>query len=302
MNKIFSYKRSWQSKIVEKVIPFVLNTVDERDPDNYRKALINSQQHYEVPTKIRKKFSVHSNLKIDDQTLELLPDDGHIERTIYYIHGGGYWWQPLSQHYKMLRRLSNQNHARIIMPIYPKAPAHTANEVLSFILKNYKKTIAALHLVSSSVVLMGDSAGGGLCLSLLQLLDNTSTAPIPKHTILFSPWLDLTNSNPYMSVIQPHDPMLNIKPLAFQGIEYAGSMNPLSPIISPINADYSKLPVLHIFSGTHDILYADVKKLSEANYKNVNCYIFPKMNHVFVAIPIPEAKKALRIVSQIIQK
>lgn len=302
MNQTINYRRSWQSKFIEKLMPLVLNPVDERKDNNYKQALVYSQAKYEIPSKTRKKFKVHNNFKIDNNTLELLPDDGHIVRNIYYIHGGGYWWQPLSLHYRMLRQISNQNQARIIMPIYPKSPAHKANEVLNYIFENYKKTIAELHLLPASLTLMGDSAGGGLCLSLLQLLKNDFIHVTPRHTVLFSPWLDLTNSNKYMPFIQPSDPMLNIESLAFQGIEYAGSIDPRAALVSPINADYSNLPTIDIFSGTHDILYADVKKLSEKQFPNVNCYIFPKMNHVFVAIPIPEAKKALRIVSQIIQK
>ncbi|WP_188351067.1 hypothetical protein [Leuconostoc pseudomesenteroides] len=41
-----------------------------------------------------------------------------------------------------------------------------------------------------------------------------------------------------------------------------------------------------------------MKKLSRRDNDNVNFYIFPEMNHVFVTFPIPEAEKALNIVKQ----
>jgi len=42
------------------------------------------------------------------------------------------------------------------------------------------------------IVLMGDSAGGGLSLALAQALGPGRLAATPGHIVLLSPWLDLT--------------------------------------------------------------------------------------------------------------
>lgn len=45
------------------------------------------------------------------------------------------------------------------------------------------------------IVVAGDSAGGGLCIALLQVLRDTGL-PMPAGGVLISPWCDLTHSFP----------------------------------------------------------------------------------------------------------
>lgn len=47
----------------------------------------------------------------------------------------------------------------------------------------------------SRIVVAGDSAGGGLTISLLQVLRDTGQ-PLPAGGVLISPWCDLTHSFP----------------------------------------------------------------------------------------------------------
>jgi hypothetical protein len=47
--------------------------------------------------------------------------------------------------------------------------------------------------------ILGDSAGGGLCLSTLSILRDMEL-PMPAGTVLISPWVDMTHSFP--SVMQ----------------------------------------------------------------------------------------------------
>lgn len=292
-------KRSWRATLLEKIIRPIPLVKDERKEQNFEKALIDSETPYQLPKATQKKFNIHKVAQIDETTFAIQPQNNKISKTIYYLHGGAYWWQPSNVHFKMLQKLADENQARVIIPVYPKSPRYTADDVLPYILDNYKKTINKYHILSSALTLMGDSAGGGLCLSLLQLLEHETIAQ-PHRVMLFSPWLDISNSNTDMKSIQHTDPLLNIEALAYQGEIYSGSFKTDSPLVSPINADFSKFPPVDIFSGTHDILYADVKKLSRRDIDNVNFYIFPKMNHVFVIFPIPEAEKALNIVKHLI--
>jgi hypothetical protein len=45
------------------------------------------------------------------------------------------------------------------------------------------------------IVLAGDSAGGGMCLALLQVIRDANL-PLPAGAVLISPWCDLTHSFP----------------------------------------------------------------------------------------------------------
>ena len=55
----------------------------------------------------------------------------------------------------------------------------------------------ALHeaVAPSKIVLAGDSAGAGLCVSLLTVLRDLGK-PLPAGAVLISPWVDLTHSFP----------------------------------------------------------------------------------------------------------
>lgn len=59
----------------------------------------------------------------------------------------------------------------------------------------------ALHrpVDPAKIVVAGDSAGGGLCLALLQVIRDTGL-PMPAGGVLISPWCDLTHSFPSVHV------------------------------------------------------------------------------------------------------
>lgn len=52
---------------------------------------------------------------------------------------------------------------------------------------------------------------------------------------------------------------------------------------------------ISIFTGTHDILYPDIRRfdrLLDAKGVAHDTFVFEKMDHVFVAFPLPEARAA----------
>lgn len=73
---------------------------------------------------------------------------------------------------------------------------------------------AYLHLIApanggpaydpSQIVLAGDSAGGNLCFSLLLWLKQNNY-PLPAGVVAFSPWIDLTHSQPSYIINAPYD-------------------------------------------------------------------------------------------------
>jgi acetyl esterase/lipase len=50
-------------------------------------------------------------------------------------------------------------------------------------------------IAPENIILMGDSAGGGMCLSLLVVIREMGL-PMPAAASLMSPWVDLTHSMP----------------------------------------------------------------------------------------------------------
>lgn len=72
-------------------------------------------------------------------------------------------------------KLAQRLDARIIVPIYPKVPVgHT--EVFAKILNLYNIILEGID--SKNIILMGDSCGGNIVLSLIQLIKQHMFIPI----------------------------------------------------------------------------------------------------------------------------
>ncbi|KAK6362319.1 hypothetical protein TWF730_006014 [Orbilia blumenaviensis] len=114
-------------------------------------------------------------------------------RTILYIHGGAYFFGSVDEHRYQLQRHARKMKARVFAPRYRLAPQFPFPCGLQDIIASY------LYLLSkqpaSTIILMGDSAGGGAVASLLCICRDQGI-PLPAGSILISPWVDLTHSFP----------------------------------------------------------------------------------------------------------
>src|SRR5699024_7178341 len=175
-----------------------------------------------------------------------------------YIHGGAYVYRISRLHWNFLSRLVNELHCTIIVPLYPLAPEHTYQHTLSFIYEFYRQQVKTVER-GANMVLMGDSAGGGLALALAQLLKEKQHKQ-PEQIILISPWLDVSLSNPEVTPIEKQDPFLVRDGLIEAGKMYAGHTDTQHPKVSPLYGDLNGLGKITLFMGTHDILVADARK------------------------------------------
>lgn len=291
--------RSLSSKMLEDFGHHYIHFPNIKDPKIYKKALERSKKGFIVPKYVNDLYSFHYNHKYSN-TLERIPSGKNPTRTIFYLHGGAFWNDPLLFHFSALKKLSEDNNARIIMPIYPKAPYYNAQQALKFVEKNYRVLLSE----SDNIIIMGDSSGGGMALSFMQIMRDKK-AKLPKKAILLSPWLDITNTNPEIKNIYQKDILLgDYKSLAFQGQKYAGNLDLKDPKVSPIYGELSNLPPIYQFIGSHDIFYADVSKLqsiADKNNYNIHTYYFDKMIHVFSVVPIPEGLHSLKMIGDIIK-
>ena len=137
---------------------------------------------------------------------------------------------------------------------------------------------------------MGDSAGGGFVLSFAQYLKNNNL-PQPKNIVVFSPWVDISMSNPpYDSA---NDPILGEIGLKEMGKSWAGELDITDYRVSPLFGDKFGLAKTLIFAGEDEIFYKDIKRYAK-NDDNVKLITGKGLYHIYPLFPIPEAKQAFR--------
>lgn len=213
------------------------------------------------------------------------------QKSIFYLAGGSYLNNPTSYHISMLKTLSTSLDAKIVLPIYPKAPRYTYDYAMPRLVNLYKH----YQQQHSQLFLMGDSAGGGLALGLAHALNNESI-PQPKQIILLSPWLDVTMSHAEIPNYEDADPILSAWGLKRVGEKWAKSADNTNHIyVSPKNGPVDKLAPITLFTGTREIFYPDIRDyaatLQAANHQ-LTFIAQEGMNHVYPIYPIEEAKTA----------
>jgi len=231
----------------------------------------------------------------------LQPKHNGSKKHILYLHGGAYVTGFIKLHWHFLKDLIANTQCSITAPDYPLAPKHTYKEVLEMMVKLYRKLLQTVH--PDDLILMGDSAGGGLALALAQKL-KVENLPQPNHIILLSPWLDITLSNPDIAMIDPIDPFTGIEGLRLAGKAYAGSDDPSYYLLSPINGALDGLGKISVFVGTREILVADTRKLRammEAKGVSINYNEYRDMIHVWMLLHFPESRKAKREIVELIR-
>lgn len=179
---------------------------------------------------------------------------------ILYFHGGSYVAEATKQHWDFIEKIVNDTGATVILPDYPLTPKYNYKDVFQMVVPLYKEIIERVDV--NQLIMMGDSAGGGLSLALEERI-GTENLPMPAKTILISPWLDVRLTNPQIEEVQKNDNQLNKETLRLAGIAYAGEDGIDSYLVNPIDGDLSKLKNVIILTGTCDILNPDVHQLKE---------------------------------------
>jgi triacylglycerol lipase len=174
------------------------------------------------------------------------------------IHGGAYVDQPTILHWLAYTDMAQQTDATVVVPIYPLAPEGTAGTVEPELASLISSEIAANG--ASHVSVLGDSAGGGMALSAVELLVKDGD-PVPHSMVLDSPTLDLTMTNPNIAFI--NDPVLSLADGRQDSLLWAGNLPLTDPLVSPLYGSLADLPPTYVYSGSNEILAPDVLVLEQ---------------------------------------
>jgi monoterpene epsilon-lactone hydrolase len=216
--------------------------------------------------------------------------------TILYLHGGGYYFCSPRSHRSIVFGLATRSRAPAFSLDYRLAPEARFPAALDDALAAYRQLLA-YGTPPQSIVISGDSAGGGLALATLVALRDAGD-PLPAGGLLFSPWTDLGASGASIRTNDGVDPMFSGPAIGRAAKVYLGDTPATHPYASPVYADLHGLPPLFIQAGSTEVLLDDARRVADNARSagvSVELQIWPNMPHVWqIFTPfIPEARRAL---------
>lgn len=235
----------------------------------------------------------------NDMTVIKLGGDKDSETAVIYYHGGGYVGQISKHHFDLCDKIAGQTGVHVFIPDYPLAPSHTAVQAYDLLIPMYEDIVSKYK----KVILMGDSAGGGLALGIAT---NTHIYNLkaPEQIILISPWLNLEMDG-FDESAGKEDKMLSLHGLDICGKAWAGELSYKDPRISPIYGDLKNIGSMTIFTGTHDLLNRDAHLLKDKCDKEgieLNFIEREGLCHVYMLTPVKQASEDFIIVKELIEK
>ncbi|WP_298917688.1 alpha/beta hydrolase [uncultured Algimonas sp.] len=224
------------------------------------------------------------------------PPGGATDRIYVHEHGGGYVYGLQSIHYRALQELADHAGMTVVVPDYPLPPQARAPEIMGWADRHFAAVVE--HHGVETVALGGCSAGGNLALAILQRRAARDEAN-PGTVILWSPWVDLTEAeapptkaDDYEALITP----FGLEPAVGAYLGESG-VDRSDPHVSPLCADLSDLPTMHIVTGQKDILHPSIAAFAEkadAAGKLGDYLVEPDYGHYWMFYPVKDRHPTLR--------
>jgi epsilon-lactone hydrolase len=181
--------------------------------------------------------------------------------VVLYVHGGGFVSCSPTTHRPITAALARLTRRRVFAVDYRRAPEHRFPAALDDVLASYRWLLDS-GIPATSVALDGDSAGGGLVLSLLQRARDEGL-PLPACAVCVSPWTDLAGAGRSRYGNAGRDPMFHPENTEEFASAYLGGASPLDPRASPVYGDFAGLPPLLLQVGSTELLLDDAVRAHE---------------------------------------
>ena len=218
------------------------------------------------------------------------------DRLIIYFHGGAYAACSPTTHQDLISRLSRASGAAALGVDYRLAPEHPFPAAVDDAIAAYNWALGH-GFEPSNIVLAGDSAGGGLVLSVL-LNARDAGVPLPAAGVCFSPWVDLECTGESMAANDHLDDFIKYGGLSARAESYLSGADPKNPLASALYADLRGLPPLLVHVGSAETLLDDSTRLAalaEEAGVDLTLKIWDDMVHVWQAFAsiLPEGQQSI---------
>ncbi len=287
--------KSFNAKVVADLLELFSLYTEKNHEKMVAGALSKGEKPTPPPKKLKARYEDNQNGRVF-----YLNEKNDSKSVVFYIHGGAYFMDFTRAHWRLIETLIEETDVQVIAPAYRLVPFATYKEAFDLIVPLYQEYIRAHP--DHRVILMGDSAGGGLSLALTEHFLSQGIR-MPDRLILLSPWVDISLENKQIEQYESVDPFLSVEPLRECGELWKGDLDVHDWHVSPIYGDMKGIRNVTVFVGTDEILNPDITKFYGMLDKDASneLIIGEEMNHVYPLFPIPEARPAVDRIVQIIR-
>jgi acetyl esterase/lipase len=253
------------------------------------------------PKSFYKKYNTTDFVIDGCECVTIKPSENPLKHIVFF-HGGGYTVQATKAHWYLVSKVIRNTGAAVTFINYPLSPQNTCTDTIRMVSHAYT------HLFESTkqeIILMGDSAGGGLALALAPQIKAQNMLPKPAKIVLLSPWLDVSMADDIPKQLIDQDKLLDKQVLSNIGKKYAGELGVDHFLCSPVHGDVKDIGQIALFISTGEILFPQAKALTDKMRQlDVDFYYreYENMQHDWMLFPIPEATQALREVYEFIEQ
>ena len=208
-------------------------------------------------------YPADSRVDITSESIEgitcywFTPENFDENKTIIYLHGGSFVLGSIQSHKPMVSHFASALFAKILFIEYALAPEKPFPNGVNDVLKVYRGFIRKYP--NSKISIIGDSAGGGLCVSFINMAIKEKLQ-MPSSVIFISPFIYLKCNTESYETRKKIDPILTKDVLTEYANYYvADNWNEADP--GELN--FNSFPPLFILIGSNEILFDDSKAFYE---------------------------------------
>ena len=204
--------------------------------------------------------------------------------AILHLHGGAYVLGSAHAYRHLAGQVAAPTSVSAFVADYRLAPEHPFPAALDDAKAAYRGLV---EQGAQKVVIVGDSAGGGLALVLLSVTQSDALAGggvAPSAAVVMSPWTDLALTGLSLQDHADDDPLLTREVLSMASASYLNGHDPSDPLVSPLYGSFTGLPPIQIHVGTSEVLLDDTRRYAErahAEGVDVTAHVWEGMAHVF---------------------
>jgi len=261
---------------------------------------LNIRKSRQAVTLMERRFRLARGVKVVEGSLAGLSvrrfsSDGALPGVVLHLHGGAYYCgtSAMGRCYSLI---SAHGGPEMISVAYRLAPEHPYPAALDDAMAVYRA------LLPAPIVVVGDSAGGGLALALVQRVRDEGL-PMPAGVAPIFPWADLTQSSASYAATAGRD-MMTKRAGDWAADLYAAGQDVRTPGISPLFGSFAGFPPTLVTVGTGDALLDDARGVAAAlgaAGAPVTVNEVTGAIHGFTTLPTPEAHDAIQVIAYFVR-